>query len=204
VASELYHHGDLKEALVDQAVRILDAESLNDLSLRRLARDVGVSHAAPYHHFKDLDALMATVAARGFQLLREAMSGKGSETEQDDFHRLQLAGKAYVSFAVLHPELFRLMFGGRLRDTTGYPELQREERLALEVLEGLISGATGVRKAAPRVSSAARASWALVHGIAMLVVDGRIALPPEKELKESVEELTQDAMLVLGTGLKSL
>ena len=204
VTDQSYHHGDLKEALVDGALRIMDAESLKALTLRRLAREVGVSHAAPYHHFKDLDALLAAVAARGFRLLRAAMSRKGPEAEVDAFRRLQAAGKAYVTFAVSQPELFRLMFSGRWRDTSEYPELQMEERLALGALEEMIAGATGVSDAPSQIASAARAAWALVHGIAMLVVDGRITVPPGKGVMESAEQLTQEAMGVLGKGLRSL
>lgn len=204
MTNDVYHHGDLKEALVDGALRILDAESLKALTLRRLAREVGVSHAAPYHHFKDLNALLAAVAARGFGLLRAAMSGDGSEAEMDAFLRLQAAGKAYVRFAVTQPELFRLMFGGRWRDSSGFPELREEERLAFAALEEMIEGATGASEAPSEIGSAARAAWAMVHGIAMLIVDARITLPQDKGLIESAEQITQEAMGVLGKGLRSL
>jgi AcrR family transcriptional regulator len=200
---ESYHHGDLKEALVDAAVRTLEAESLQAVTLRRLAREAGVSHAAPYHHFRDLDALMAAVAARGYRVLRAAISGRSS-ADADAFGRLQAAGRAYVAFAVSRPELFRLMFSGRWRDTKGYPELQEEERLTFRALEELMVGATGPGEGTSRVTAAARAAWALVHGIATLLVDGRIDTPPDGDPVEAAEELTQELMLVLGRGLRSL
>ena len=202
--SDRYHHGHLKEALVDAAIRTMDAESLQAVTLRRLAREAGVSHAAPYHHFPDLDALLAAVAARGFFLLREKMSGDEPGTKTEPFRRLQAAGTAYVSFAVSRPELFRLMFSGRWRDTTGYPELQEAARLAFSALKEMIGEATGQGDGPSHLVSAARAAWALVHGIAMLLVDGRIDTPPGKGSVEWAEELTREVMTVMGSGLRSL
>lgn len=200
-----YHHGDLKEALLDAALRTLDAESLKSVTLRRLARDVGVSHAAPYHHFPDMDALLAAVAARGFRSLREEMGKKTAAAESEPFRRLQAAGTAYVTFAVTHPELFRLMFSGRREDTTAYPELQEEERQAFGALQELIVGALGEGENRSHVATwAARAAWAMVHGIAMLLVDGRIDTSPSMGPVESAEQLTRELTTVLGRGLRSL
>ena len=201
---ERYHHGDLKEALVDAALRMMEAESLRAVKLRRLAREVGVSHAAPYHHFPDLDALLAAVAARGFRLLREEMARNASGAETDAFRRLQAAGTAYVTFAVSRPELFRLMFSGRWRGVGQHPELQEEEALAFGALEAMIEGAVSRRDGPSRIVAAARASWALVHGIAMLLVDGRIETPSDRGSVESAEQLTQELLTVLGRGLRSL
>ena len=200
---ERYHHGDLQAALVDGALRILDAERLEALSLRRVAREAGVSHAAPYHHFADLDALLAAVAARGFRILREEISDRATAAEEDPFVRLQAAGTAYVRFAVTHPELFRLMFGGRLSDTTAYPALHAAGVLTFESLRRLVVGALGPPNAAS-AAPAARTAWALVHGIAMLLVDGAIELPPGEEAIASAERLTREMTSVLGRGLRSL
>jgi AcrR family transcriptional regulator len=202
--NERYHHGDLKEALMETALRIMEAESLEAVTLRRLARETGVSHAAPYHHFPDLDALLAAVASRGFRILREEMVGRPSEEEGGAFLRLQAAGKAYVTFAVSRPELFRLMFSGRWRHAGEHPELQNEEAMTFGALEGLIVGALGLGGGPSRTLTAARAAWALVHGIAMLLVDGRLEGPSRRGSVESAEQLTQEVMAVLGKGLRSL
>lgn len=202
--NENYHHGDLKEALVDAAIRTMDAESLKAVTIRRLTREIGVSHAAPYHHFPDLDALLAAVAARGFGLLREEMYRNALGSKTDAFGQLQAAGTAYVTFAVSQPELFRLMFGGRWRDTTRYPELQEAERGALVALQEMLVEALGQSDGRPVIEAAARSAWALVHGIAMLLVDGRIDTPPDQGLAESAEHLTKEVMVVLGRGLRSL
>ena len=202
---EPYHHGDLKEALLAAAFRVLDAESLRAVTLRRLAREAGVSHAAPYHHFPDLDALLAGVAARGFDVLREEMSERSAGEEAGPLGRLQAAGATYVTFAVTRPELFRLMFSGRWRDLSGHPGLREAERRAFEALQAMIVGARGRREGdAQVVAAAARAAWAMVHGIAMLLVDGRIDTPPGMGPVEAAEQLTREVTAVLGTGLRSL
>ncbi|MFC1661520.1 TetR/AcrR family transcriptional regulator [Gemmatimonadota bacterium] len=202
---ERYHHGDLREALVNAALRTLDAESLEAVTLRRLAREAGVSHAAPYHHFPDLDSLLAAVAARGFQILRGEMSGKAVGAVTEPFPRLQAAGTAYVTFAVTRPELFRLMFSGRWKDMARFPDLQEAEHLAFGALQEMIVGAMGRGGGRPHVvAAAARAAWALVHGIAMLLVDGQMVMPPGKGPVESAEQLTREMTTVLGTGLRSL
>jgi len=202
---ERYHHGDLKEALLAAAFRILDAESLQAVTLRRMAREVGVSHAAPYHHFPDLDSLLAAVAARGFDDLREAMTTRAAEAEPDPFRRLQAAGTAYVTFAVTRPELFRLMFSGRWRDMAGHPRLREAERRAFAALQELIVGAGGRGDGESQtVTAAARAAWAMVHGVAMLLVDGRIDTPPGMGRLASAEQLTREVTSVLGRGLRSL
>ncbi|MGD8279487.1 MAG: TetR/AcrR family transcriptional regulator [Gemmatimonadota bacterium] len=200
-----YHHGDLREALLAAAFRVLDAESLQAVTLRRLAREAGVSHAAPYHHFPDLDSLLAAVAARGFDKLREAMTTRTAEAGADPFRRLQAAGTAYVAFAVTRPELFRLMFSGRWRDMAGHPGLESAERRAFGALEGLIVGARGRgRSESQTVRVAARAAWAMVHGVATLLVDGRMDTPPGEDRLASAEQLTREVTAVLGLGLRSL
>jgi len=197
-----YHHGDLKEALVDAALRVLDTESVGAATLRRLAREAGVSHAAPYHHFADLDALLAVVAARGFEMLRSEMSRPSAPGAEGSLRRLQAAGTAYVRFAVTRPELFRLMFSGRWRDTASHPALREAESRAYGALEAMIAGAGDRGAGRSDLGPAVRAAWALVHGIAMLVLDGRIDLPPGGGPVESAERLTREVTTVLGRGLR--
>lgn len=203
---ERYHHGDLREALIDAALRALDAETVETLTIRRLAQDAGVSHAAPYHHFSDLDTLLAAVATRGFAMLREAIAAKASEAQPEPFRRLQAAGTAYVTFAVAQPELFRLMFSGRWKDTGRYPDLREAEARAFADLQHMMHGALGRKDDAEEsaVRPAAMTAWATVHGVATLLVDGRIDLPPGSEPQEAAERLTLEVTTVLGRGLRSL
>jgi AcrR family transcriptional regulator len=152
-----YHHGDLRASLIAAATELLDREGISGVSLREAARRAGVSHAAPYRHFADRDALLAAVAARGFARLGEVMREAGP--------RGSLAlGEAYVRFALERPNLYRLMFGGVLR-IAGHDELREH---ALRTYEGLVrafSAAGGGRR-----EDMAAAAWSLVHGLAGLLL----------------------------------
>src|SRR5207245_6722607 len=106
-----YHHGDLRRALVTAARRLLEAEGAAALSLRAVAREAGVSPAAPYHHFKDKCELMDAVAHEGWQMLGEAIAA--ARAAQPDVHRvLGDIGVAYVAFARANPALYRVMYDG--------------------------------------------------------------------------------------------
>ena len=112
-----YHHGDLRNALVASAVRLIEASGTSSFSLREAAREVGVSANAAYRHFDDKSALMTAVAAFGFRQLATQMVGAmasaagGRAKGPASVARFKAVGRAYVEFAVAHPELFRVMFG---------------------------------------------------------------------------------------------
>lgn len=116
MANKPYHHGDLQRALVDAAQTILEREGPAALSLRAVAREAGVSPAAPYHHFKDKDELISAVAKSGFEMLIEAMSAASGRNDTDSARSLAI-GVAYVCFARDHPAMYHTMFdAGRKRD----------------------------------------------------------------------------------------
>jgi len=160
-----YHHGDLRAALLAAASEVLEQEGLSKLSLREAARRAGVSHNAPYRHFPDREALLAALAAQGFGMLAQAQR-EGAATGG-----LRAMGEAYVRFALAHPQRFQLMFGG-LVQVSRHPELRD---VATRTFEGL-SGALAERAAGAKgASDASVAAWALVHGLAHLLMDERIA-----------------------------
>src|SRR4051794_24052197 len=105
-----YHHGDLRSALLQTATDMVAKEGTGAVSLRDLAQRVGVTHAAPYRHFKDKDALFATLAEEGFRLLREAMILERDRAGYDALPRLIATGVGYVRFATSHPGHFKVMF----------------------------------------------------------------------------------------------
>src|SRR5262249_21407100 len=147
-----YRHGDLRQAVLRTAGKILEKEGLEALSLREVARRAGVSHNAPYRHFPDRDSLLAALAREGFERLAEALESRPRRE----------MGEAYVDFALAHPQRFRLMCGGApkqgLRDRRAY--------------EGLLKSFTDLGQDAPY---AAAAAWALVHGLSHLLLDGQFA-----------------------------
>jgi AcrR family transcriptional regulator len=124
--SASYHHGDLRDALVRAARTILEKQGLAALSLRGVARVVGVSPAAPYHHFPDKQALLEAVAAQGFDALTAAME-KRMAKKTDPTGRLDASGVGYVTFALENPALFRLMFGNGEQQPSAHARL-REAR----------------------------------------------------------------------------
>ncbi|GMV19006.1 MAG: hypothetical protein AMXMBFR56_72300 [Polyangiaceae bacterium] len=167
-----YHHGDLRRALVEASLELVDAGGAAGLTLRGVARKLGVSHAAPGHHFADRAALLAAVAARGFEGLAEATE-RAANRATSPVQRLEAVGVAYVEFAVAHPERFRLMFGAEVRGAPS-AELADNGRRAFDVLVGAVRAAVGDDDP-ERQRVTTLAAWSLVHGLATLWIDERLA-----------------------------
>ena len=123
--SRPYHHGDLRRALVDAARRLLEAEGPSALSLRAVAREAGVSPAAPYHHFKDKAELLDAVAQEGWEMVSGLMADAKSKAE--GLHQLTALGIAYVCFARDNPALYRVMYDAT-RDKEALPEGMSENK----------------------------------------------------------------------------
>lgn len=164
-ANRNYHHGDLRAALLDAGLKALEAASLADLSLRQIARDAGVSPTAVYRHFPDKRALLAAMAHEGFERLGAAQF----DAAQHAPAALGFAesGRAYVRFALANPALFRLIF------TYGEQfEGDQPDNLAARLLRA--QTAEQRRGDAGEADRLSLQAWALVHGLAMLMLDGRI------------------------------
>jgi AcrR family transcriptional regulator len=165
-----YHHGDLRDALLSAARRILEKDGVARLSLRRVARAAGVSPAAPYHHFAGKQALLDAIAAQGFAALTAEMRGRMAK-EADPAGRLDASGISYVVFAVENPTLFQLMFRGDRQKSLARAELNKSREAAYGVLESAVADASADGTARPLLCLRL---WALVHGIAKLMVEGAI------------------------------
>lgn len=184
---DAYHHGNLKTALLEAGLALLAREGLDGLTLRGVARAAGVSHAAPYHHFADKTALLAAIAAHGFDALDREIRTRGGETPAD---RLQTAAVTYVGFAVANPELFRLMFSSAVSPPDAHPELRAAASRAYRHITGFSGDET-----------VAVASWSIVHGLAMLLLDAQIGegVPTRIEAERRARAVTG----VLWEGLRS-
>lgn len=197
--SRAYHHGDLRRSLIEGALAIVRAEGVGALTMRSVARKARVSHMAPYHHFADKSALVAAVAEEGFRALRSAMTERGNQ--QDPRGRFREAGVAYVTFAVREPHLFRVMFGPELADKTAHPELQAAASDAFAALTGLAERARSAKRVREsRAGEVELAAWSLVHGLAMLCIDGQFG--PEARDPKRAEELAYSATRTLYVGLR--
>ena len=159
-----YHHGDLRNGLLEAARTILEEESLAALTLRAVARKAGVSHAAPYRHFPNHEALLVELSIEGFDELREAIAeaAKAQGTESD---KIATIGAAYMRFVAQRPALARLMFGGQLPNRDQFPALGlKADSIGADIGDALHDGALGL------------AVWGAIHGLAMLVLENVIDL----------------------------
>lgn len=161
-----YHHGDLRRALLSETAKVIEESGIAHLSLRDLARRVGVSHAAPAHHFRDKTGLLTALAVEGFDLL--AAFSAAAREDSDDFLEV---GVAYVRFAVAHPAHFEVMFRPGLLDNDD-ADLIAARQMARARLFPPAAQAAGEDSAS---LTAGLAAWALVHGLAALWLNG--ALP---------------------------
>lgn len=170
--SRPYHHGDLRQALLAGAERILEAEGIQALTLRAVARAVGVSHAAPANHCGDLSGLLTDLSAEGFRRLADAMSaGRAAATPGQGARAM---GQAYLGFALAHPGLFTLMFRGERLDLSrpGLKEAVTSARDALRLAVAAMPG--GDRLQPEDLAARAAAIWSLAHGYAVLALAGRM------------------------------
>jgi AcrR family transcriptional regulator len=186
----------LRQALVQQALRTIQRDGAASVTLRSVGEALGVSRTALYRHFGDKSALLAEVAREGFRTLRLAL------VEAWDSHGrgragFEAQGLAYIQFALTHPSHYRVMFGGMVEAFERYPELSRE---ATGAFQQLVDALVALQEAglARRDDPFQQACfiWSLVHGIAMLAIDGRLRHPPV-----DIEALTRYAINRVWTGI---
>jgi AcrR family transcriptional regulator len=159
-----YHHGDLRNGLLDAARAILEEESLAALTLRAVARKAGVSHAAPYRHFPNHEALLVELSIEGFDELRDSL-GEAAKAQGTESDKIANIGAAYMRFVAQRPALARLMFGSQLPNRDQFPALGRKaDSIGEEIGKALHDSALGL------------AVWSAVHGLAMLVLENVIDL----------------------------
>jgi AcrR family transcriptional regulator len=158
MARSTYHHGDLPAVILTEAARLVAERGAAGISLRELAREAGVSHAAPAHHFTDRRGLFTALAAQGFAMLAEALRAARP--------RFIDAALAYVRFAIDHPGHYAVMFDKSLLDPADPALMAAESAAAAELAHGVDSLPDAKAHADPE--SARLAAWALVHGFSTL------------------------------------
>ena len=190
-----YHHGNLRRALLDQALATIRADGVDALTLRAIGARLGVSSTALYRHFVDKRALLTAVATEGFRMLRQQLvaaweDGAGGAAGS------RAMGVAYIRFAVANSSHYRVMFSRFIDPEPQDPDLAAEAGGAFQALvdavialqrEGLVLDDDPMM--------VARFMWAVVHGVAMLAVEGQLPEP------DGVEELMGYALERLGTGI---
>ncbi len=197
VEDKSYHHGNLQQALVDAGREVLATDGLSALNLRTVAKKAGVSHAAPYRHYADKDALIAAIAVDGLRQLGRDLQAT-IEHATDPIHTTQQMARVYVKFALQHPDLFRIMFSNLADRREVHPELYDAAntlyRLLFRVIkDGQKQGAFAAGDALAQTTSL----WAAVHGMSVLLVDRQIpapmlpARPTQKQTLEFVDSFIQ-------------
>jgi AcrR family transcriptional regulator len=161
-----YHHGDLSRALVDAARRILETDGPAALSLRAVAREAGVSPAAPYHHFKDKNELLEAVAHEGWNALDAALTA-AREKAADSNERMTGLGVAYVWFARDNPALYRVMYD-RSRDKDSLPDQLKDDGAYCKV-RNTIDERSGGTVSPIDLELATIAAWCAGHGLAEMI-----------------------------------
>lgn len=179
VANAPYHHGNLRQALLEAALVVLEQQGEAGLGLRDLARAVGVSSAAPYRHFDSRAALLEALAVTGYQRFTLAME---TVAKSGDDNLMAAMGRSYVKFALDNPNLFRLMFS---------PQLRRDNRpglrIAADAAYQTLRHITGGDVATGRIE--AISAWSRVHGLSVLLLDGQIAIGDGEDIEALMAEI---------------
>ncbi len=184
-----YHHGDLKNALIRAGAEILAAEGVGGLSLRKVAKWAGVSHAAPYAHFADKQSLIAAISTEGFRQLDGRISAIAERHSGDPARQVVEAAWAYAAFAQEDPGRFRLMFSSVLEKEKEYPEFVEATGQNFERVVGIVEACqrAGILRPGPAELMAV-AVWGQVHGIIALALEGQIShvVTKDRSLREII------------------
>lgn len=188
-----YHHGDLRQALLEQARVSLHTKGADQLSLRAIAAQIGVSHVAVYHHFANKTALLSALAVDAFAELQQYMAAI-NETEPEE--QLRGLARAYIDFALTHPAEFRLMFAPALRRDDERTPVEQAGRTTYQQLLDAVQALHRVQSISAPVDATAITLWALVHGLATLMLDGPLYRNAKTITgREKVIEIAVDQLL---------
>ncbi|MEI6044463.1 MAG: TetR/AcrR family transcriptional regulator [Chloroflexota bacterium] len=209
-----YHHGHLRRTLLDAAFQLAFERGINGFTLREVARQAGVSHAAPYHHFADKSALIEALAVESFEALGRALRTAEEETEGNAFDKLNGMGIGYVNFALRHPAQFRFIFRPEMRQASS-PEADLYESSAVSqvgetvyhvLLERIVECQQADLIMLGDPAPLALTAWATVHGLASLLLDGSLIkvtglIQGKEEVEDSPTRLAKTVTQMLAVGL---
>jgi AcrR family transcriptional regulator len=185
---------DLRQKVLDASLALIEEGGLDRLSMREVARKAGVSHQAPYHYFGDREAILAALAAEGFSRLGQSLMRAAAQGTSEPVKAVEAMGQAYVEFALRNPAYFQAMFRADAVPLDRYPEARKREDEAFgKLVEGV--GEAFANQPAEVRQAIAVACWAMVHGLATLMLEGSLA----RKLKIPRARQRQVANDVIGT-----
>lgn len=172
-----YHHGNLKPELLRAAIKIIARDGEGGLRLRAVAGAAGGSHAAVYRHVANKEDLLASIAEEGFAGLVSQVEEYQNRSGPGLRRRYLESGRAYVDFAISHPEQFRIMFSGLIRNRDSYPSLQQAAEKSFGQLVSIVEECRqkGIIPSHKDKNVHALAAWSMLHGLAMLLIEGQFA-----------------------------
>jgi AcrR family transcriptional regulator len=171
-----YHHGDLKNALIEAGIEVLAKEGVGSLSLRQVARKAGVSHAAPYAHFADKQALIAAISTEGYRALYDKLARVVQQHNGDPMRQLVEIAWAYAEFAVTDTDHFKITFSGVLEKEKDYPAFVEISKKSFDLVVEVVEAcqAKGVLPDGPS-DLIAVSLWGMLHGLMSLVLEGQVS-----------------------------
>jgi AcrR family transcriptional regulator len=187
-----YHHGNLREAILQAALKLVETVGPRGITLRATARLAGVSQAAPYRHFASKEALLAAVAEEGFRALAAMQRESAARHQDDPMERFRALGLAYIAFATSRPAHFRVMFAPEVADKLAYPALAQAAAETFALLVDVIAECQKARTVkAGDPMELALAAWSIVHGFSALVVDRQLSDLYPAKMEEKASNVTQ-------------
>jgi AcrR family transcriptional regulator len=198
----VYHHGDLRNALIQAGLELLAEGGAQKLDLRKVARRVGVSHAAPYRHFADRQALIAAINEEGFHRLAERIQSTLRDLPDEPFEQLLGVARVYVQFAQENPWLMREMFSGLTIERETFEGLQTASKTVYRLYTEVVRRGQACGKIVDGDPAAlAGVLWSVLHGLAMLIIENQMR--PYADGPEGTERVTRYTIEILYGGFAS-
>jgi AcrR family transcriptional regulator len=191
---------DLRKEVLKASLALIQEGGLDRLSMREVARKAGVSHQAPYHYFADREAILAAIAGEGFSKLGQSLMRAAAQAGSEPVKAVESMGRAYVDFALRHPAYFQAMFRADAVPLDRYPDARKREDEAFgKLVEGI--GQAFANEPAEVRRRIAIACWAMVHGLATLMLEGSLARKvgiPKARQRQVANEVIETFMSLVG------